>query len=88
MAQIMLEWVNKALKELEDYPNHWVTLRMSWFREYAKGRISSTRHGFDFFVVAHQALTTKTYQFADNEYDRNFANILAEHGVKIYAQSK
>lgn len=67
----------------DNYASWWVKFKMEWFTKYANGNITSTKHGLDFFQVIDTAFQTGKYVFDNNEYDRNFALILQENGIKI-----
>lgn len=84
----MREFVGWALFRLGNTPRNkygsmWVMLKMEWFRNFAKGRITSTKHGTDFFSVINTAFEIGEYVYDRSEYDKNFALTLQEHGVKI-----
>lgn len=82
----MLEWIEAALYQLaqsKDYGKDWTILKTDWWFTFAKNRITSTKHGADFFEVTKRALETKKYEYSDSEFDKNFALILKEHGVKL-----
>jgi hypothetical protein len=71
--------VRLAAASAREFADVFIDMRMTWFSLYAKGRVSSTRHGAEFFTVVEHALTVGEYFPAESEYDVNFATILYEN---------
>jgi hypothetical protein len=62
--------------------------KMLWFTQYANGRVTTTVHGAFFFEVVLKALETKFYEYEGDDYDKNLALTLQEHGVTIQKLKK
>lgn len=75
--------IQDRLETARDFAGAFCAAKAYWFHVFAKGRVTSTRHGADFFKVVVKAIESGEYTYKGEEFDKNFALTLAEHGVKI-----
>ena len=77
------EIIERKLAIAKDFGVAFCAAKTIWFHLYAKGRVTSTRNGADFFKVVIKAFNEGVYEYVGEEYDKQFALTLQEHGIKI-----